>query len=499
MLAFVGRPPRFRTASLSDRLAECLPLLQVILALSDASSGGSAKVASHVPYRDSTLTRLLKHALGGNSHTLMLACISPSDLQAEENASTLAYAARARAITNAPVMNTDPHTAQVNQLRSEIERLKAEIQRLQMIIELGGLAAAGAGAAGGAHGTDPCSHQLLVGHVGTGHGTCNGRPEASPASPLTPSRSLKDDQSGGGGGGGGVSSQREAALSQRLAKEAAAAQQQGAALQRALALAKQLAATNTQLRQAFDALAAKRDALEAEHGLLLVENTQQRERVGLLELALAMESYPSAPHDSLHAQIEQQLRAAAQEVVALRHENAHLRDQLGTAQLGTAPLPKNPELAPAAAIAYGQPAPPTHAAPPTQRKLKASDKGSALSGSLAEYGALQRPSQRGNAPAPAPAAPVVKPEPPPPAQPTLSLSSTGGLLATSAWMLPVPVALEKGTGPRPTSAGRTVPKLMPAGSTVEELDQLAILMRKRAELSAQQRPSTAAPMGARFF
>ena len=498
MLAFVGRPPRFRTPSLSDRLAECLPLLQVILALSDASSGGSAKVASHVPYRDSTLTRLLKHALGGNSHTLMLACISPSDLQAEENASTLAYAARARAITNAPVMNTDPHTAQVNQLRSEIERLKAEIQRLQMIIELGGLAAAGAGAAGGAHGFEP----LLVGPVGTGHGTCNGRPEASPASPLTPSRSSKDDQSGGGsggGGGGGVRSQREAALSQQLAKEAAAAQQQGAALQRALALAKQLAATNTQLRQAFDALAAKRDALEAEHGLLLVENTQQRERVGLLELALAMESYPSAPHDSLHAQIEQQLRAAAQEVVALRHENAHLRDQLGTAQLGTGPLPKNLELAPAAAIAYGQPAPPTQAVPPTQRKFKASDKGSTLSGSLAEYGALQRPSQRGNAPAPAPAAPVVKPEPPPPAQPTLSLSSTGGLLATSAWMLPVPVALEKGTGPRPTSAGRTVPKLMPAGSTVEELDQLAMLMRKRAELSAQQRPSTAAPMGARFF
>ena len=498
MLAFVGRPPRFRTPSLSDRLAECLPLLQVILALSDASSGGSAKVASHVPYRDSTLTRLLKHALGGNSHTLMLACISPSDLQAEENASTLAYAARARAITNAPVMNTDPHTAQVNQLRSEIERLKAEIQRLQMIIELGGLAAAGAGAAGGAHGFEP----LRVGPVGTGHGTCNGRPEASPASPLTPSRSSKDDQSGGGsggGGGGGVRSQREAALSQQLAKEAAAAQQQGAALQRALALAKQLAATNTQLRQAFDALAAKRDALEAEHGLLLVENTQQRERVGLLELALAMESYPSAPHDSLHAQIEQQLRAAAQEVVALRHENAHLRDQLGTAQLGTGPLPKNLELAPAAAIAYGQPAPPTQAGPPTQRKLKASDKGSTLSGSLAEYGALQRPSQRGNAPAPAPAAPVVKPEPPPPAQPTLSLSSTGGLLATSAWMLPVPVALEKGTGPRPTSAGRTVPKLMPAGSTVEELDQLAMLMRKRAELSAQQRPSTAAPMGARFF
>ena len=84
-------------------------LRKVILALSE---GGERK--PHVPYRDGTLTRLLKHSLGGNCHTLMVACLSPCDAHAEENASTLAYATRARSITNAPVINLDPHAAQVH-------------------------------------------------------------------------------------------------------------------------------------------------------------------------------------------------------------------------------------------------------------------------------------------------------------------------------------------------------------------------------------------------
>ena len=95
-----------------------------------------------------------------------------------------------------------------------------------------------------------------------------------------------------------------------------------------MALAKSLAQTNTQLREAFDALSEHRDELEAAHGLLLAENTSQRERLSLLELTLAMESYPTAAFDSMQARVEAQLRAAAQEVVALRTENAALKDQL---------------------------------------------------------------------------------------------------------------------------------------------------------------------------
>lgn len=61
-----------------------------------------------VPYRESKLTRLLKQSLGGNSYTLMLACLSPSDRYLEENLSTLNYASRASQISNLPTRNVDP-------------------------------------------------------------------------------------------------------------------------------------------------------------------------------------------------------------------------------------------------------------------------------------------------------------------------------------------------------------------------------------------------------
>ena len=52
-----------------------------------SQSGGKDKV--HVPYRDSQLTWLLKESLGGNAKTIMLAAISPADINLEESLSTL--------------------------------------------------------------------------------------------------------------------------------------------------------------------------------------------------------------------------------------------------------------------------------------------------------------------------------------------------------------------------------------------------------------------------
>lgn len=66
-----------------------------------------------VPYRDSKLTRMLQDSLGGNSRTVMVACVSPADVNLEESVNTLRYAARARNIRNKPVVNHDPNAAQV--------------------------------------------------------------------------------------------------------------------------------------------------------------------------------------------------------------------------------------------------------------------------------------------------------------------------------------------------------------------------------------------------
>ena len=49
----------------------------------------------YIPYRESKLTSLLKHSLGGNSFCLMIACISPSGKYFNENLSTLTYASKA--------------------------------------------------------------------------------------------------------------------------------------------------------------------------------------------------------------------------------------------------------------------------------------------------------------------------------------------------------------------------------------------------------------------
>jgi hypothetical protein len=85
-----------------DRLAEgnainssLTALGNVIKALADISTG-KAKKGGHVPYRDSTLTRMLQDALGGNSSTMMVCAIRPGDLYYDETLNTLKYADRAK-------------------------------------------------------------------------------------------------------------------------------------------------------------------------------------------------------------------------------------------------------------------------------------------------------------------------------------------------------------------------------------------------------------------
>jgi Kinesin motor domain len=55
---------------------------------------------SHIPYRDCKLTRLLRDSLGGNCRTILIACISPAKVHADESLNTLRYAERAQSIPN---------------------------------------------------------------------------------------------------------------------------------------------------------------------------------------------------------------------------------------------------------------------------------------------------------------------------------------------------------------------------------------------------------------
>uniref|UniRef100_A0A665T6Z2 Kinesin family member 16Ba n=1 Tax=Echeneis naucrates TaxID=173247 RepID=A0A665T6Z2_ECHNA len=101
----------------------------VISALADMTQDGVntnlKKKSVFVPYRDSVLTWLLKDSLGGNAKTIMIATISPADVNYGETLSTLRYANRAKNIINKPTINEDANVRLIRELRAEIARLKA--------------------------------------------------------------------------------------------------------------------------------------------------------------------------------------------------------------------------------------------------------------------------------------------------------------------------------------------------------------------------------------
>ncbi|KAM5132498.1 kinesin-like protein KIF18B [Mantella aurantiaca] len=103
-----------------------LALINVINALADAKNK-----KTHIPYRDSKLTRLLKDSIGGNCRTVMIAAISPSSLCYDDTYNTLKYANRAKEIKlslKSNVINLDCH---ISKYAAVCEDLKAEVAELK--------------------------------------------------------------------------------------------------------------------------------------------------------------------------------------------------------------------------------------------------------------------------------------------------------------------------------------------------------------------------------
>jgi len=119
------------------RLKEATKINLSLSALGNVISALVDGKSKHIPYRDSKLTRLLQDSLGGNTKTLMIACLSPADNNYDETLSTLRYANRAKNIKNKPKINEDPKDALLREYQEEIERLKAMLMG-QMPIPQGG-------------------------------------------------------------------------------------------------------------------------------------------------------------------------------------------------------------------------------------------------------------------------------------------------------------------------------------------------------------------------
>lgn len=98
----------------------------VISALVDGKS-------THIPYRDSKLTRLLQDSLGGNAKTIMVATLGPASHSYDESLSTLRFANRAKNIKNKPRVNEDPKDTLLREFQEEIIRLKAQLEKRGML------------------------------------------------------------------------------------------------------------------------------------------------------------------------------------------------------------------------------------------------------------------------------------------------------------------------------------------------------------------------------
>ncbi|GAA5922248.1 hypothetical protein JCM3775_005672 [Rhodotorula graminis] len=123
-----------RTAAAGDRAKEGISINAGLSALGNVISalGDPSKKATHVPYRDSKLTRFLQDSLGGNARTMMVACVSPVELNLAETLNTLRYANRARNIKNrAEVNEVEQGWDDVEYLQRTIVKLRGELSAIK--------------------------------------------------------------------------------------------------------------------------------------------------------------------------------------------------------------------------------------------------------------------------------------------------------------------------------------------------------------------------------
>ncbi|XP_033759961.1 kinesin-like protein KIF13A isoform X2 [Pecten maximus] len=110
------------TGAQGDRLKEGSSINQSLSSLGNVINA-LAMNKPFIPYRDSALTKLLKNALGGNSKTIMIAALSPADINYKETLSTLRFADRAKAIKTTATVNENPTDKLIRELREENARL----------------------------------------------------------------------------------------------------------------------------------------------------------------------------------------------------------------------------------------------------------------------------------------------------------------------------------------------------------------------------------------
>jgi len=128
LVDLAGSERQAKTGTTGVRQKEAIQINLSLSALGNVISALVDAKSTHIPYRDSKLTRLLQDSLGGNSKTVMIANVGPASYNYEETLTTLRYANRAKNIKNKPRVNEDPKDALLREFQMEIERLKRMLE-----------------------------------------------------------------------------------------------------------------------------------------------------------------------------------------------------------------------------------------------------------------------------------------------------------------------------------------------------------------------------------
>ncbi|XP_067227863.1 kinesin-like protein KIF3B [Chanodichthys erythropterus] len=129
LVDLAGSERQTKTGAQGERLKEATKINLSLSALGNVISALVDGRSTHIPYRDSKLTRLLQDSLGGNARTVMVANIGPASYNVEETLTTLRYANRAKNIKNKPRVNEDPKDALLREFQEEIARLKEQLEK----------------------------------------------------------------------------------------------------------------------------------------------------------------------------------------------------------------------------------------------------------------------------------------------------------------------------------------------------------------------------------
>lgn len=128
LVDLAGSERQSKTQATGIRLKEATKINLSLSVLGNVISALVDGKSTHIPYRNSKLTRLLQDSLGGNSKTVMCATISPADSNYVETISTLRYASRAKSIQNKMHINEEPKDALLRHFQEEIARLRKQLE-----------------------------------------------------------------------------------------------------------------------------------------------------------------------------------------------------------------------------------------------------------------------------------------------------------------------------------------------------------------------------------